>query len=82
MTWEQLEAIGLQKLGLNPEQVTAVLLRIAEHRRLAEDEGWSKGQVVGYDYGKLVGRDQLKREMAAAAFEKTNSSQQGNNVKR
>lgn len=54
MHWDQEEAAKLRKLGLNQEQIGAVLGIIAEHRQVADREGVIRGYDSGYTDGKAA----------------------------
>lgn len=43
MNWDREEAEKLRKEGLTQEQIGFVLGRIAEHRQIADREGWHRG---------------------------------------
>lgn len=47
MSWDKSEACFLRSLGLNDEQIGAVIGSIAEHRQDADRLGFNRGYMVG-----------------------------------
>lgn len=57
MHWDKKQAVELRKLGFTEEQIMIVIGAIAEHRQLADREGYIRGYNTGYEDAstKLIG---------------------------